>query len=262
VTRRPPVLVALLLSGLLACDVEEDKDAGGGDAEEAEGPADTDGDGVSDEDELDQGTDPDDPDSDDDGHDDGEEAEDGTNPNDAYSHTYTGGYNVGYCTSQWAATGPTGRYEFNDAEWTAYQNGDVPTNFQMEDQHGELVDLYSFCGKHVMIVQSAGWCGPCRILAETTQEEQDRYREDGLQIIEMITADNSYNPPDLAFVQSWAEEYGMLDVPVLQGPRATTWASEIMLWDTDMAIPSIWHISPEGVILSADEHITDPGVFF
>jgi thiol-disulfide isomerase/thioredoxin len=201
-------------------------------------------------------------DSDSDGFTDAEEEEAGTNPLDAFSHSYTGGYNVGYCESQWEGTGPTGTGSFGGTEWAAYGNGDVPLNFQMEDQHGEMVDLYSFCGKHVMIVQSAGWCGPCRNLAATAQAEQDHYREDGLQIIEMITGDDRDDPPDLAFVQSWAEDYGLTDIPVLQGPRATSWESEIMLWDTDMGIPSIWHISPEGVILSADEHATDPGVFF
>jgi thiol-disulfide isomerase/thioredoxin len=251
-----------MLTNLMACTTVVEK-RGGGDGSDTT-PADTDGDedGITDEDEAALGTDPDNPDSDADGYTDGEELDAGTNPLDGFSHSYAGEYNVGYCQSQWEGTGPTGTGFFDGTEWTAYQNGDVPLNFQMEDQHGELVDLYSFCGKHVMIVQSAGWCGPCRSLAETAQEEQDLYREDGLQIIEMIKQDDFGNAPDLAFVQDWASDYGFEDIPVLQGPRATSWESEVMLWDTDMAIPSIWHISPKGIILSADEHILDPGVFF
>jgi len=267
-TLRSSILSWLPIVCLTACIiVEEDDGKGGGGSDDTgagsgDGPADSDGDGISDADEAALGTDPDSSDSDDDGHTDGEEQEAGTNPLDAYSHAYEGGYNVGYCESQWEGTGPTGIGGFDGTEWTAYQNGDVPMNFQMEDQFGEMVDLYSFCGKHVMIVQSAGWCGPCRSLAEEAQHEQELYRDEGLQIIEMIKQDNAGDPPDLAFVQGWATDYGMTDIPVLQGPRATSWTSEVIYWDADGYIPSVWHISPEGVIISADEAVTDPGVFF
>ena len=160
--RTHPLLLILSIAST-GCIIEEvSSKSGGGSAITdtgggSTGPGDSDGDGISDADEVADGTDPDNPDSDDDGHTDGEEKDDGTNPNDAYSHSNTGGYNVGYCESQWEGTGPTGIGQWDDTTWTAYQNGDVPDNFQMEDQHGELVDLYSFCGKHVMIVQSAGW---------------------------------------------------------------------------------------------------------
>ncbi len=59
-------------------------DAGEGDPNDpSDDGRDADGDGISDADEIEQGTDPDDPDSDDDGLDDGEELDAGTDPNDA-----------------------------------------------------------------------------------------------------------------------------------------------------------------------------------
>ena len=93
-----------------------------------------------------------DPSSDDDG--DGftyaEEEAAGTNPDYAYSHPYTGDYNVGFCADGVAEgdAGPSG---------SAYAVGDIAANFSLMDQHGEMVDLYSFCGKTVMLVSGAFW---------------------------------------------------------------------------------------------------------
>ena len=44
-----------------------------------------------------------------------------------------------------------------DVDWQPTQVGDVPRNFSMLDQHGEYVDLYSFCGRTVMLVSGAFW---------------------------------------------------------------------------------------------------------
>jgi thiol-disulfide isomerase/thioredoxin len=245
------LLIPLVLLGLTACSVEEDKDPDVDDGVGAEGEGEGEGEG-----EPDDGAD-----DDADGFTNGEENAAGTNPAYAYSHPYEGGYNVGWCDSPWEATGPTGTGQFETTTWTAYQVGDVPNNFTMNDQYDEPVDLYSFCGKHVVVVLSAGWCGPCRSAAAEAQALQDEYRDDGVQIVEMMTGDNADNPPDLAFVQSWADEYGFVDIPVLQAPEATTWESESIIWDTDFGIPSVWHIDPEGYIVSADDLVHDPGQF-
>lgn len=124
--------------------------------------ADSDEDGLDDGEEADYGTDPTVADSDGDTYLDGEEVEAGTNPTNEYSHTYTGGYNVGYCADGLPTpTGPTGSCSFNHGgstyNWTCYQVGDVVENFSLIDQHGEYVDLYSFCGQHIVLTSGAFW---------------------------------------------------------------------------------------------------------
>ena len=161
-------LPLLLTVGLLVGCADKDTDEDGlTDLEEEElgtdpENADSDGDGLSDSEELDEGTDPLVADTDADGYSDGEEYDLGTNPLYEYSHVYTGGYNVGYCADGLPeATGPTGACSFNHGgntyNWSCYQVGDVVENFSLIDQHGEYVDLYSFCGQHVVLTSGAFW---------------------------------------------------------------------------------------------------------
>ena len=209
------------------------------------------------------GTDDDGTDDDDDGFTNVEEAEAGTNPDYAYSHPYTGGYNVGFCDTPPEPTGPTGtgRNESTGVTWDAYDVGDVVENWTMTDQYGEEVDLYSFCGKHIVVAFSAGWCGPCRNAAAEMQAHQDEYRDQDVQFIEVLTGDNADELPNIDFLMGWHEEYSFTDIPVLLPPRATGWDAITMQWEMDMAIPTLYHISPNGTVLSADDLIHDPGPF-
>ena len=110
---RTSSLMWLALALTVACD--------SGDGKDDDEVIDSDGDGLTDAEEADLGTDPQDDDSDDDGYGDGEEHDAGTNPNQAYSHPYTGGYNVGACDALPDATGPTGAGSNDDGSlnWTA-----------------------------------------------------------------------------------------------------------------------------------------------
>jgi len=189
-----------------------------------------------------------------------EEQAAGTNPDYIYSRPYTGGYNVGFCDTPPEPTGTSGTGSYLDHTWPTLAMGDVPDNLTYMDQHGEAVDLYSFCGKHIMVVVSAGWCGPCRSLAESTQSIQDTYREDGLQIIEMLTNGNVQGtPPTSGFVQDWADEYNFDDIPVLLIPEPTSYTHPAFLFDRDAGIPSIYHLNEKMEVISADEGIHNPG---
>jgi thiol-disulfide isomerase/thioredoxin len=240
-------------------DADADTDA------DTDADADTDTDADTDAD-TDTDTDPD-SDNDGDGWTNAEESAAGTNPNYAYSHPYTGGYNVGFCSSPPAATGPTEAvsmvYDGATYTWDAYGVGDVLNNFSLRDQHGEMVDLYSFCGRHVVITISAGWCGPCRTLAAELQSAQNSYRDSGpgVQFIEIITQDNSGNPPSQAFLREWASDYGFTDIPVLGAEAATSYEHVSMLFDRDGYIPSIYQANSALQVVHADGGNHNPGSY-
>ena len=169
------LLGALALGGCFSSDVDDDDDdddgsgfgfpggeeGGGADGGEGTGGGDEGGSGGSgDEGGTDEGggSDGSDPNADDDG--DGwtnaEEEAAGTNPDYEYSHPYTGDYNVGYCADGIASgsKGPSGKDSYG---YPLYKPGDIAENFSLMDQHGEMVDLYSFCGQTVMLVFGAFW---------------------------------------------------------------------------------------------------------
>jgi thiol-disulfide isomerase/thioredoxin len=275
----PRFLILLSLGLLPGCTSDESKceeadtatdcsDDEGGDAN-----ADSDEDGLTDAEEEALGTDPANADSDGDGFDDGIEIDAGTNPMYEFSHTYTGGYNVGFCESPYgeSATGATGTavitQEGETYTWDAYDNGDVLENFTLLDQHGEMVDLYSFCGKHVVFAVGAGWCGPCRTVAAGLQAEQDEWRDSNVQFIEIISQDDYGNAPDQAFLEQWHSDYGFTDIPVLALPEmdrtdeAAFYAHLSLLLDRDGYIPSIWQADAAGTIVSADQGNSDPSSF-
>ena len=275
----PRFLILLSLGLLPGCTSDESKceeadtatdcsDDEGGDAN-----ADSDEDGLTDAEEEALGTDPANADSDGDGFDDGIEIDAGTNPMYEFSHTYTGGYNVGFCESPYgeSATGATGTavitQEGETYTWDAYDNGDVLENFTLLDQHGEMVDLYSFCGKHIVFAVGAGWCGPCRSVAAGLQAVQDEWRDSNVLFIEIISQDDYGNAPDQAFLEQWNSDYGFTDIPVLALPEMDRSSEEAfyahlsLLLDRDGYIPSIWQADAAGTIVSADQGNSDPSSF-
>jgi len=207
-----------------------------------------------------------DDDPDDDGFTNAEEQEAGTNPNYAYSHPYTGDYRVGFCQDKPSPTGPTKAQQYTDDagntfDYLSYQQGDVAENFTLQDSHGEKVDLYSFCGTHVMLVISAGWCGPCRAEAAGLQSISEQYPD--AQILQVVSQDDGGNIPSLAFLETWAAQYNFQSVAAI-GPQSapTTYeqyfSSVSSQFEVDGYIPTIFHLDTDMTVLSADQGVSTP----
>lgn len=254
--------LGLLTFALTGC-LTEDGPGGDGDDPEQTVNDDADGDGLTDDEEAELGTDPSLGDTDGDGFTDLEEVDAGTNPTYEYSHSYAGGYNIGYCDEAPQPTGPTLTVGEGLFAYEVYQNGDVMENFTMMDQHGEMVDLYSFCGQHVMIALGAMWCGPCQAAASSAQDHQDELVDSGFQLIEMLNQDVAGARPDQTDLQTWANNYDMATIPVL-GLDDDHYADRGQVGyqiEIDGYIPTYIHLGPNMEVLSMDESITDPGWF-
>ena len=225
------ILSALSLS---ACDTDADEDGLLKSEEEALGTdpdnPDTDGDGIGDGDESTYGTNPVEADTDKDGLNDGDEVDGGTDPLVADSD----GDGISDGDEVAAETDPLNKWSWPDSEsWpdysegapegTGYGIGDVLPDFAGTDQYGNEVSLAQFNGAAVLIDFSAGWCGPCRNVAETAEAMYQKHKEAGFMVFHNMIDDYEYGGglTDSTFLATWANEYD-IQFPVMQEYNAAT----------------------------------------
>ena len=156
---------------------------------------DSDGDGLNDALEVELGTDPDAADSDGDGFTDADEFDQGSSPTDGTDRPYLGGWTKDRDCAD--SVSPTGS-----------QVGGITEDFELPDQYGDVVRLHDFCGRAVMLVGSAEWCGACRGEAPHLSDLYDQYKDRGLMIITLLGEDESGGTPGVENLETWADQYG------------------------------------------------------
>ena len=110
-----------------------------------DGPVvDSDGDGLTDAEEAELGTDPNNPDSDGDGYEDGVEFDGNTDPTNANDHPYQGGWDIAACRKDIQPSGNN-------------RVGDIAQQFTLGDQYGDNVRLHDFCDREVVLIGAAFW---------------------------------------------------------------------------------------------------------
>ena len=208
-----------------------DGDGDPGDGDGDPGPVDTDGDGLTDEEELEIGTDPTLRDTDYDNYWDSWELIEGTDPLDQTSRIYKG---------YWPYN-PV-KDELAQGTWdTASTTVGTPfPRASFLDHHGDYVDLYDFTNFTINATNepawfifdlSAQWCGPCHNVANWIAERgnsadwqwiQDTYptvreKVHSLRIwwITFIVEDASGNPPTGADATSWFMAHQDNYIPIL-----------------------------------------------
>lgn len=250
-------LSAAMLSLLSACIFK------GNENNEPTGPIDTDGDGLYDDEEADLGTDPAMVDTDGDGVNDGQEVDDGTNPTYKWSFKYaSGGYKVGDCpvAPDEANAGPTAiatlDYGGRHYEWDAYQNGDIMKDFILQDEWGQDVHLYSFCGQTVIITVSAEWCGPCQQLASKLSRTQDEFADENFTFVEVLYQNDAGRDVSADTLANWRTDYDLNGIPVV-GP-ITEGQAYVSSLEGDGYIPTSIVIGADMTVLAMDEYVESP----
>ena len=133
--------------------------------------------------------------------------------------------------------------EFEDCS----QNLDAhPCNFSLLNQHGDLVELYDFYGKVIIVDFSAMWCGPCVSMAQAADPIVDEYGAENLEWLTVIIEDEQATPPDQDDVLRWATANG-ISGHVLAGDRS--------LIATDAELKSGYPISGWPTFVVIDEEM-------
>jgi peroxiredoxin len=219
---------------------DEDVDIDDAADEEPDQDVDSDGDGVFDRIEIAFGSDPNDPDTDGDGFDDGEEVDANTNPMSSSDHPYAGGWAIDACR--------------NDLDVSGDRVGQVTANFALLDQHGETVRLHDFCGRAVMLVASAMWCGPCQSEAGHLAEVYRDYAEDGFIVITLLGEDSGGATPNEADLREWADAFG-IEHPVVADPGFGVAARFVT--GSSISLPSTSLLGEGAVVVARDSWISD-----
>ena len=201
---------------------------------------DSDGDGLLDSDEAKLGTDPDLVDTDGDGWEDGEEVDGNTDPLEASDHPYAGGWPIDACR--------------DDVNATGNGMGQTADDFALMDQNGEAVSLHDFCGKSVLLVSSAMWCGPCQAEAAGLQDLYEHYEEQGFLVITLLGENHFGGDSTQQNLQTWADAAGITHPVVADDGWGVT---ARFLNSGSLVIPTMHLIGPGGEVLARDTWVTE-----
>ncbi len=134
--------------------------------------------------------------------------------------------------------------------------GDKVCNFRLEDQNGEVWDLYSHKGDIIVLDISAAWCYPCNVAAASAQALQDSYAKDNVQIVTVLV--DGYigaTEPTSDEIQRWTSEHNIQTSPVLRGPRKR-------LFSPPEKKPHFFLPPPPPLFINKKKYITPPLFFF
>ncbi|MBX2803622.1 MAG: redoxin domain-containing protein [Myxococcales bacterium] len=94
---------------------------------------------------------------------------------------------------------------FTDDE-LGWDEGQVPTDFQLTDQFGDPVCLWQMVGKYVVLDSSALWCEPCKEIARTLPCQSEAFGDD-VVFMTFIVQDNNSIASEDEHAQQWSDTF-------------------------------------------------------
>ena len=79
--------------------------------------------------------------------------------------------------------------------------------FTETDSFGNDFDFESLKGKVILLNISTMWCGPCRRETPELVARDEKYHEQGLEIVQCIFDDEDHSPADLDDLKRWVNEF-------------------------------------------------------
>ncbi len=87
--------------------------------------------------------------------------------------------------------------------------GNMAPNFVETTSEGATFSFDSFKGKVILLSFSAMWCGPCKLEAAHLMELYNKYKEQGLEIVQVVFQDEDGGPADQSDINRWMQTYGL-----------------------------------------------------
>ncbi len=98
--------------------------------------------------------------------------------------------------------------------------GDKACNFTLYDQNGDVWELYEHHGDVIVLDFSTIWCGPCQSAAQHTQQLQNDYSSQGVQVVTvLIDGPIGGTPPTENDINNWTTQHNITTAPTLIGSR-------------------------------------------
>ena len=96
--------------------------------------------------------------------------------------------------------------------------GQTFPNVHLVDQCGERLSLWDLYGHWLILDTTQSDCGPCRSMADSSEEALTQMREQGIEVMMVSFLGNGlsapFETPDTGTLTNWVEQYGLQD-PVL-----------------------------------------------
>ncbi len=111
--------------------------------------------------------------------------------------------------NSWPAATPP-----SDLQAQGYDAGQIIPDFQLLDQHGDVVSLWQFYGMVVVVDVSTMWCGPCAEIADGVDETAAHYADQGFMYLTVLPENEQGKVPSVDDLNRWAGDH-QITQPVL-----------------------------------------------